>query len=225
MKCRKAQKQLDRYMDGTLSETRRTRLEEHLRGCPSCRRELDGYRSLRDELTALTGTVQPERDLWPGILYQIRSGAPEGQSAGRIRRQAFAAGILTMAAGILIGIALGPSGRALLNRTESPIILESGYLEKVLVLESEYQRLKPLLLEASRHSGIPPEILNQIETDLDELDKIARQMLLSLEQYPGNSEQYIPVFEHYKRKFEVLKELRNASMDNPGEIRWESEQI
>jgi len=47
MRCKKAEKWISLSLDGRLNGRSRGLLEEHLRGCPSCRKAEAGYRSLQ----------------------------------------------------------------------------------------------------------------------------------------------------------------------------------
>lgn len=73
---------LDEYVDGLLSNERREAMEEHLRRCDRCARELAGTRELLGRAAALPREIAPERDLWAGIAARLDGETAAPRSAG-----------------------------------------------------------------------------------------------------------------------------------------------
>lgn len=81
MNCEKALEAMSAKLDGELPEDEARELEEHLRGCASCR-------SMMAELTALengleTLCVEPPETLAPGVMRAIRAEKAEKQKKRR----------------------------------------------------------------------------------------------------------------------------------------------
>lgn len=76
MRCRKAHWYLSARCDGTLSERQRARLEDHLAGCESCRREAFYF----SEIASLTGhtEVHPVR---PDFNLRLRAAVRRAENA------------------------------------------------------------------------------------------------------------------------------------------------
>lgn len=87
---------IQEFLDGRLPDTARTRVEDHLAGCPRCRSAVASWRTLfsrLEELPELTPSpalrervleALPEgRSLWSRIVDRLRPGARAGEGAAR----------------------------------------------------------------------------------------------------------------------------------------------
>lgn len=74
--------QIDDYFDGSLPDAGVAAIENHLRLCESCRTEFDRMKQLRARTAALPRSLEPERDLWPGVKDRITSGKIVSLPAG-----------------------------------------------------------------------------------------------------------------------------------------------
>lgn len=63
---------LSEYLDDELTVAERAALEEHLRGCTSCRSLLSELRGVTDRARTLPD-ASPNADLWPGVASRIAS--------------------------------------------------------------------------------------------------------------------------------------------------------
>jgi len=98
---------LSAYLEADLEASERARVEEHLSGCPDCRRE---YRELRHTVDLLRGWAAPDPppDLADRVIARLRAG--EGRPGLLARCQARMAGIAEAPGPILlatVGVALG----------------------------------------------------------------------------------------------------------------------
>lgn len=211
MRCARTIQLLDRYYDGTLPQTRRLRVERHLGPCGTCSERLDGIRQVREGLSLLAAVEEPERDLWPGVQSRITSTP---NRSWLVPRLAIAGGAALMVVGIVFGLLFGvflagsDRGTGTTGGTYRTAD-ESLYLQRLISLEQEYQLLKPSALDALRQTGdgLPSELLERIEADLTELDAITERVLSSLESHGGRVEHYEIVYEHFRKKFQVLNDL------------------
>jgi hypothetical protein len=208
MRCARTIHLLDRYYDGTLPQTRRHRVERHIGQCGICRERLEGIHQVREGLSLLAEVEEPERDLWPGVQTRIAS---KRNRSWLVPRLAFAGGAALMVIGIVFGLLFGvflAGSDGGTYRTAD----ESLHLQRLVSLEQEYQLLKPSALDALKQSGdgLPSELLERIEADLTELDAITERVLSSLERHGGRVEHYEIVYEHFRKKFEVLNDLGGA---------------
>jgi len=65
--CADYEERLNDYLDNLLAPPERAGVEQHLEGCAGCREALAAMRSLRERTASLPRSVEPARDLWPGI--------------------------------------------------------------------------------------------------------------------------------------------------------------
>lgn len=61
MKCRKVRLRIPLLLDGNIDMKKRAALENHLKGCPSCREE---YRSMASSLSAVAEGLREHRPEW-----------------------------------------------------------------------------------------------------------------------------------------------------------------
>ena len=71
MTCTAWESAIDAYMDDDLDRVSTRRLEAHLAACASCRALVDDLRAIQHEARALPTSIQPTRDLWPGIEQRL----------------------------------------------------------------------------------------------------------------------------------------------------------
>jgi len=133
MTCRKARKAMPLLADGDLSAKRASRIEAHVASCPSCRRELEEFR------TALAGAKSAARAEkaeiwgeaeWAALMARITAERPAAGTAavpGR-RRWELAAGLATIvllaALAILFKDSLFRGGR--MAPAPGPMIADMG---------------------------------------------------------------------------------------------------
>lgn len=102
--CKRVQRCMPEYVDGTLSEPERSTLEAHLHDCAACRAEME---SLRRSLDALDRCARHYRealnvpDMWPEVSARIRENRRRGFWSMRPVRAA-AAGALALVAALAL---------------------------------------------------------------------------------------------------------------------------
>ncbi|MBI4417656.1 MAG: zf-HC2 domain-containing protein [Ignavibacteriales bacterium] len=62
---------LDEYIDGSLPESDRLNIEQHLDECTECRNEFRRLQNLVNQASRLPRSIEPGRDLWPGIRSRL----------------------------------------------------------------------------------------------------------------------------------------------------------
>jgi hypothetical protein len=71
MRCEACMRLLDDFVDRELSELDHRKVEQHINECVQCEREAEGMRILSRDAASLPKSIQPEKDLWPGIEAEI----------------------------------------------------------------------------------------------------------------------------------------------------------
>ena len=106
MKCETVQKQLEAYIEGELSESRKKAVEAHISACESCRKELALAQSIPRLVGSLMTPPTPE-EIIPDTLEQLhetsngRWGWLESLLSGRWQ---YAAAACLLVAVVLLGI-------------------------------------------------------------------------------------------------------------------------
>lgn len=71
------------HAEGALRDDRAEEVEDHLRSCGPCRREVEELRDLLRSASELPRGIAPDRDLWDGIEARIRGEGETGSDRGR----------------------------------------------------------------------------------------------------------------------------------------------
>ena len=71
MRCKDYMQFLEDFIDGELPKTERYKIEQHIRECRECRREVEFLRRLSRDAAGLPKDIQPGKDLWSGIEAEI----------------------------------------------------------------------------------------------------------------------------------------------------------
>lgn len=74
MNCTDCRGKLNDYVDRALPPTEAGAVEAHVAGCPGCRREVEGLRTLLANARALRKEIAPRADLWPALSMEIATG-------------------------------------------------------------------------------------------------------------------------------------------------------
>ena len=105
---------LSSYLDGRLSPTESTRLEEHLISCEPCRRHLEGLRAVVEGLRDLPSAPAPRSFALRPEQVEARRRTPIGPAAWAQRASVFGpAGVATAALLlflVLVGVDLATLG-------------------------------------------------------------------------------------------------------------------
>ncbi len=114
--CQRYRDLIEQYLDGTVGDAELAELKAHAQGCPTCREELDRCVLLRETIRESFSPGMTAEQGAASVLVRLaeQRAAHSGQAryapawlAGR--QMAIAAGIL-LAAGLLLGFALGRAG-------------------------------------------------------------------------------------------------------------------
>lgn len=112
MRCRTAQRRLEAYLGGELSEQERARLERHLASCAECTRALEHARQLHETLGRRASPPLPE-SFHARLMARAREHAGERRWSERILRPfgrivAMPAGLrAAVAAGVIVALGIG----------------------------------------------------------------------------------------------------------------------
>lgn len=106
MFCNRYTKLLIPYLDGTLDEAARRKVEAHLARCESCAQELRVVRSISGVLKAVDAPVmEPAHDLWAKVSARIETEQPAPTPRGWLRTtQAVSACVVTV---LLAAVGIG----------------------------------------------------------------------------------------------------------------------
>lgn len=160
MRCTTAKKWISEYVDGELDSGRRTRLEEHMAGCPDCRKLAQDFRKIAGRAPHVP-SPDPRDETWGKIqvrLEALRSGTgvpPYGRAAASPSfRWGFVVGAAAVLAVVAGALMIGPRFRERAP-IASQLDAQEYTLAKLEEAEMHYQRAIKALAEAVAVQGEP----------------------------------------------------------------------
>jgi hypothetical protein len=212
--------QLHDYLDGVLSTEEVEQIAAHLLACAQCAAEVEALGVLKAELLQLPDSVQPARDLRPGIWQRIDQAAviEMPQAAGRTlwsaRYRLAAAAVLLVVVSSFFTLVVVSRGKGFSNAdrmpdhesarlvSDDPALLERQYSDELRELE--------LVLRKSRNA-LAPETVRIMEENLMVIDRAIREARAAMVADP-NSELLVDLLRSaYERKLELLRQAAKTS--------------
>jgi anti-sigma-K factor RskA len=220
--CESMAGRIDDYVDGLLPPGPSRELEEHLECCLPCRRAVDELERLLTAAAALPRSLEPERDLWPGIARRLEESAPGGapMAFGALRQQTWfqaLAAVLLLTLGIFLGRQL-PTDPAVIDPPPAEdlrlVADESPTSAGFSFAEAELLRTKETLwlLAMRRDEELSPVTLRVVERNLRILDRAIEEIHHALENDPGNPHLEERLLDHHRRGVELLERLALADV-------------
>jgi hypothetical protein len=213
MNCSDVLTRLDDLMDGTVARGERAAIEGHLEICADCRSEVEAHAALRRRVDELARSVEPSRDLWPGIAHRIdRQKVVQGRFGSRVRRYALtAAAAAVVAAAVLAAYTVGRQHSekpVLVIREATPAVVAASFEDTSLgVVEAEFQHARSELmtiLEQRRHE-LSPETLWVVDSNLRLIDDAIEEITRALGQDPDNPQLSHRLAAIYRQQIELLR--------------------
>jgi hypothetical protein len=124
MNCHEATDRFDDFLDGRLGVWELADFQAHITGCSSCAGELASVRELRELAASLPRSVEPPRDLWPGIESRISEAKVVRGRFGRRALLAAAASVVIVTS-VVTAYFVGRS-QAVMVTTEPSTAIASG---------------------------------------------------------------------------------------------------
>lgn len=209
MNCSEIIDRLDDYLDGRLDTAEADELRRHLASCSGCTDELDSIRDLRERAAALPRSLEPSRDLWPGIASRIS----EAQVVrGRFGRRAFlaAAAAVLIVTSVVTAYLIGRSQAVVI--AESPEVAASGTSEVLLASfeglgVDNYLATRAELMAAleARSHELSPETMGVVMDNLLLIDQAMDRIAAALGEDPENEFLMKQLAGAYRRQIDLLQ--------------------
>ncbi len=212
--CTNMEERLNDYLDDLLTGAERQEVEGHLEDCGVCQETLGAMRSLRQATTALPESLEPPRDLWPGVRRNLPGGAtildwlPRsiGLLAGVRWQTGLAAAAIVLAAAttlMFMGPGWYPSGPKGHTRQASG----SATLVSLRSAETDYLRATDDLLAEldRRRDDLSPRDLAVVEENLRVINEAIQEVWTVLEQEPDNQRNVFILTSMYRKKINLLR--------------------
>lgn len=210
MKCHEVTDRIDEFLDDRLELGERRAVRTHLEECSDCADEFAFVRELRDRASRLPNTLEPPRDLWPGIASGIEGQTVVKGSFGRRMLLAAAAAVLiagSMTVAFLVGRSsttptaeLGDSA----DSTASHYLLAS--FEELGVEDYEATRAELLDALESRRDDLSPETVEVVMLNLRLIDNAMAEIAEALGSDPESEFLMKQLARAYRRQIGLLQQ-------------------
>jgi hypothetical protein len=210
MKCHEWSDRFDDFLDGRLDAAEAEDVQAHIADCPSCADELASVRELRDLAAALPHSLEPSRDLWPGIEAQISEAKVVRGRFGRRALLAAAAAVVVVSS-VVTAYFIGRS-QAVVVRAESPAVVEIGPSEVLLASfeglgVNNYLDTRTELLDAlqARKHELSDETMDVVMENLLLIDQAMDRIAEALGKDPENEFLMKQLAGAYRRQIDLLQ--------------------
>lgn len=194
------------HLDGLLSGDATAQLDRHLEECGDCRALLESLRRLRTRAEALPRSLEPDRDLWPGIEAALsrRPAARRGRTAQWAGRLALAASLVAVTAALTAWL-VRPGAPPLEPPTT---VIPGAALASFREAEVEFLLVTGELFTVleERRAELSPQTLMVVEGNLRVIDHAIQEVWKALENDPANTGRGHLVTSLYRKKVEILRQ-------------------
>jgi len=209
MNCFEVLGRIDGYLDDRLRPEDAEALRDHLAKCSACAEEAEAARDLRRRAARLQRSIDPSRDLWPGIATEIAAGMVVRGRFGR--RWLTAAAAVVLVAGSMVVAYLVGRGQAVTtveNRQKietSPSAVVRASFDDLGV--DDYVVTRNVLLGAleARRENLSPETLDVLMENLKVIDDAMGKIAEALGEEPGNEFLMKQLAAAYRRQIDLLE--------------------
>jgi hypothetical protein len=210
--CDRVVLELERFLDGGLKGPEAAAVRSHLESCPDCRKELESLQELGHGTRALPRSIEPDRDLWPGIAAEIdqnrivrgRFNHARPAMTRRLWLAAAAAAILVVSvtAAYFAGVERGRP------RTAGAPPLESTYLRAAYGnLATDLQRTRDQLRVSldQRQEELSPETWSVVMDNMAVIDNAIERIETALTENPEDGRLNRQLAVAYRRQIDLLQ--------------------
>lgn len=208
LKCEQFLSRLDDFIDGTMDESEATAVGSHLESCPSCRHELEGVQELLTATQSLPQSIQPERDLWPGIAEGIETRRVVSGEFHRRRPPlwlaAAAAAVLVVSVTIayMAGLERGRPQTAEAPRPQGSY-MQAAYGDLATDLETARDQLRASLDQ--RQDELSPETWSVVMDNLVVIDDAIERIEIAMADNPNDGRLNRQLTVAYRRQIDLLQ--------------------
>ena len=178
----------------------------------------DQDRELMGRLKQLPRSIEPPRDLWPGIHQRIDAGklvTADFESRRRGASLVWRRGLLAAAASLLVVVSsmttawwMRSSSTLPSAALEAGAAVPAGWAE-FAAAEGEYQRVTDELLASleERRDRLSPETVRIVEDNLRLIDAAIKEAREALERDPADAGLATTVTDIYRRRVDFLRQI------------------
>jgi len=210
---------LNEYLDGELSPAESARMNAHLEACPDCRAELEALRELMRKARDLPASVQPGRDLWPGIAARLEDRSVVTGDFRRKRtfsfwhnRSALAAAATVVLIILSVLGSLRPWEQEVISSATEQITVISTFAH----IDRASDRVsRNILTRFDRHGNVAAMEANDVLTrNIGIIDGAIADIRSALQTDPTNTRLAQMLRSEYQRKMDLLRTVADLLGDD-----------
>jgi hypothetical protein len=220
MTCQELDDLLDGWVDLSLPEEQRLKVDSHLAECATCREEERQLRRLLTHASALPRSVSPPRDLWPEVSRRIERGR-----AWSWPRESWQPALAVAAAVVVAVVAVvlsqqppppvhtvvipTPAAGSRYSIRPASLQMDPG----LIAMEQDYQTAANALLAVlqERKPDLKPETLASVERNLAVIDEALAEVHRALEEDPARPELGRMLVSTHRKRVDVLRKMVKLS--------------
>lgn len=221
MKCSKAKKFINEYIDGDLDKEKAASLEKHLDDCPDCQQVLKDFQQIKQKAKGLA-KMAPSGQTWFRIQARIREKTQVPIPEPRVRYLFFPAHLrFAVSAALLLLVAAGAFiiGSRIWNRgaTINGINGQELAMAKIQEAEQHYKLAIKALWEAvqAQKENFDPKVAQTFQINLKLIDASLEDCRKAIASDPGDLESQYYLLTVYKKKAELLDSMIEISSTAP----------
>jgi putative zinc finger protein len=193
---------LEAWAAGELDPAARAAVASHLEACAACRAEAHAWRALFERTAGLPRSIEPPRDLWPGIDAALDEPAAIPLRRPRLRPWWLAAAgvALVVATAALTTLFLRGSDTLLarkLKGMESPAGADPAVVDLRVASDDLLRRLE--------EEDVPPETIAIVQRNLAVIDVAIGELEAALARDPDNEELAEMLVSTHRKKAELIE--------------------
>jgi predicted anti-sigma-YlaC factor YlaD len=219
MRCAKAQRLISDHIDKLLDGGQTQALERHLKACTACTELLNDMQMIAGEAKDMA-SVLPSENLWAGIKNQIlkndrKSRSRQSEIRWLFRFSLYSRELAFSASGFLAGLVLMTlfyyGTPFIQNDRRIPGRVASNQFKEV---ERHYQLAIEVLNQAISKQNVElgPELATVFEENLEIIDDAIRSFRTAMNEYPEDQEANEYLLICYRKKLELLGEMKDLMM-------------
>lgn len=215
MRCRRAQRYISEYVDGTLDPDLEDSLRRHLEACAECRALLEEFQAMVGEAKTLERLVPPD-SIWLKIRTNLRQKRARAESENLSDRPSFSLApsrlhfAVAAAMGVVVLILVGVLYFQPWNKG-MPVeraAVDTHTLVKLNEAEWHYQQAIKALSEVveAQQGQLDPEVARVFQENLAIVDASLKACRETVRRAPQDLEAQFALMASYKQKVQLLTE-------------------
>mgnify|MGYP001814615596 FL=1 len=210
MKCHEIIDRFDEFLEDRLENSERRAVRAHLEECSDCAEEFEFVRELRGRISRMPNTLEPPRDLWPGIASSIESRKVVTGRFGR-RMLLAAATVVLIAGSMTVAFLVGRSSTTPVAELEDATDSSASHYLLASFEElgvEDYEATRAELLDAleARKGDLSPETVEVVMLNLRLIDDAMAEIAEALGSDPESEFLMKQLARTYRRQIGLLQQ-------------------